>query len=95
MTHAEEISAIMKSAGVNSIDFVFSYNKPRIQREGITYEIFSIFAPDDGDTELALAARPTYNWRLVDLHMDESWRESSWRKIRGLVEREISKRAAW
>ena len=83
MTHAEEISAMMKSAGVNSIDFVFSYNKP------------SIFAPDDGDTELVLSARPTYNWRLVDLHMDESWRESSWRKIRGLVEREISKRAAW
>ena len=89
-THVDRIGAMMRGAGINSIEFLFRNRKPRIQRDGITYEILSILTPDDGDKELIIGAMPSYAWKLVNLFMDESWRESSWKKIRGIVEREIA-----
>lgn len=90
--HLEEIRDTMKEYGVEQINYLYHEHRPTIQKDGTTYEILCITAPDEGGNTLhldAIAIRPSYAHKLVNLEMDETWRKASWYRVSVLVETEI------
>lgn len=83
---------MMKEYGVEQINFMYHDRRPTITKDGTTYEILSITHPRDGENFLcldAIAIRPSYVHKLVELKMDETWRKPSWYRISVIVETEI------
>lgn len=95
MNYNQEIREMLKEVGYGStISFFYQPNKPTIQKDGIRYEILEIFVPD-WDYELCIDAVPcpgNGGWKLHHLYVNESWRKSSWKHIRDIVENELKRR---
>ena len=79
---------MMREANLTDIDFINNRNKPTIQRDGRTHEIYSIVLEDDGSISvLTIIVRP---WTgLKDLTLDSTWRSNSLTKVKGIVERAV------
>ena len=88
--YANEIREMMESAEMSSIGFVYHNNKPRIQKDGVRYEILDIYAPDE-DGVVYIYGIPDYVWRLAHLSLDDKSRASSWRHLRDIVAKEIER----
>ena len=83
---------MMKEYGVLEINFMYHEHRPTIQKDGTTYEILCITHPGEDEKFLlldAIAVRPSYVHKLVELKMDETWRKPSWYRISVIVETEI------
>ena len=93
MKYLEEIRGMMKRAEINDIDFLWK-KRHYIQKDGLRYEILTIYAPEDGDDELMLSTIPSYGFSLHHLLMNHTWKASSWRHVRDIVKREIEKMMA-
>ena len=91
MDYINEIREMMEGAGLTGLTFVYHYNKPTIQKDGIKYEILGIYAPEEGEATIDLDAKPNYEWVLKNLTMDRTWRASSWRHIRDVVKNELKR----
>ena len=84
-TYINEISKMMKEAELDSIDLIWERKTKTIQKKGIRFEILTIYAPEEGDSELTLTTIPSYDFKLVHLCVDDTWRESTWNKLMGIV----------
>ena len=94
MNYLDEIREMMAEHGVEQINFLYHRNKPTIQKDGDTYEIMFITAPEPGEAKLrveGIMVRPSYVFKVAYLEMDEKWRKSSWRHVRDIVDKEIKR----
>ena len=91
-TYINEISKMMKDAGLDGIDFLYERRRYTIQAKGIRYEILTIWSPEDGDDELMLTTIPSYGWSLVHLYVGESWPERTWEKLTKIVREYVQSR---
>lgn len=89
MSYADEIKRTMDEANYNSVCFIYSKSQPSIQFRGIRYVILEIHAPEDGRMELSV--RPSYAWRLSHITVDDTFRESTWRRLTNIVKREVER----
>ena len=86
MKHIDKIRERMNRAGMDSLDYFFTRKaRATIQKDGIKYEILSIFAPEEGDTSLVIDAIPSYGFQVVSISVDDTWRERTWEKLVRLV----------
>ena len=96
MKHFADIQSLMDEVGLDSLNFIYHSRKPRIQKDGIRYEILTLYYPENEEEGVVLETIPSYGWSLVTLNVDKSWRECSWKHLRDIVEREIKRmEAAW
>ena len=96
MNYFSDIQRMMDEVGIDSVSFIYHRTKPTIQKDGLRYEILTIFYPENEEEGMVLETIPTYDWRLVTLNVDRSWRERSWEHLRDIVEKEIKRmEAAW
>ena len=83
----------MKKADMEDISFVLHQNKPTIQKDGVVYEILLIHEPEGGT--ITLDTIPRYNWKLVHLTVDKSFRKTSLNHLKDIVKREIVRLGRW
>lgn len=94
MSYFTEIRDMMREHGVEQINFLYHRNRPTIQKDGYTYEIMFITAPEPGVTKLqieGIKVRPGYEHKIIYLEMDDTWRKSSWKHVKDIIERAIKK----
>lgn len=96
MKHFADIQNLMNEAGLDSLNFIYHSRKPHIQKDGIRYEILTLYYPENEEEGVVLETIPSYGWSLVTLNVDKTWRERSWEHLRDIVEKEIKRmEAAW
>ena len=82
-----EIIKLLKDAGWTEASFFYERTRPKIQREGLKYEILSISYEDD---KVYLDLIPSYMFTVKTVMMDNTWKKSSWNHIRNLVSQKIA-----
>lgn len=87
--YIQKIKNLMEEAGLTDIDFLLHRTKPVIQKDGIRYEILTIYAPEEGEEELSLTTIPSYGFCLKHIQVTGDWRKTSWEKLTRIVESEI------
>lgn len=91
MDYINDIRKRMEEAGADYVDFFYHRNKPIIQKDGIRYEVLSISAPEEGDTNIHLLTIPSYGFMIKDIYVDATWRITTWRKLYTLVDAEVKR----
>lgn len=91
MKHFSDIQRMMDEVRLDSVSFIYHSRKPHIQKDGIRYEILTIFYPENEEEGVVLETIPSYGWCLVTLNVDKTWRERSWEHLRDIVELEIKR----
>lgn len=87
----DNIRTKMESADINSLDFLTCNTHPSIQKDGIKYEILTIFAPEEGDESIELSVIPSYGFCLKHITVTKDWRSTTWAKLDRIVESEINR----
>ena len=82
---------LMKSEGIDNLDFFYFKNKPTVQKDGDKYEILSIDLMDDTLEITGVKVWPSYEHQLTHLTMDNTWRRTSINHIKDIVSLEINK----
>ena len=88
----DNIRTNMESADITSIDFLTRNTHPSIQKDGIKYEILTIFAPEEGDDSIELTVIPSYGFCVKQISVTKDWRSTTWNKLDRIVESEINRR---
>lgn len=83
----KEIVDLMKKAGWTETSFFYERTRPKIQRDGLRYEILSVSYEDD---RIYLDLIPDYMFTVKTVVMDKTWRKSSWNHVRNLVADKIA-----
>ena len=83
----KEIIRLLKDAGWTEANFFYERTRPKIQRDGLQYEILSV-SYEDGKVYLDLI--PSYMFTIKTVVMDKTWRKSSWNHIRDIVSQKIA-----
>ena len=86
-----DIRTLMYANDLESVDFLNRKDKPVIQKDGIKYEILTIFCPDEDDESVTVTAIPNYSFCLKHLDVDSTWRRTTWDKLVRIVESEITR----
>lgn len=88
----KSIVELMKSEGLESLDFFYHQNKPTVQKDGSRYEILSIEPIDENSIEMTgIMVYPCYEHKLQYLTVDNTWRRTSINHIKNIVQQEINK----
>jgi len=82
----KEIIKLLKDAGWTEASFFYERTRPKIQREGLQYEILSVSYEDDN---VYLDLIPSYMFTVKTVMMDKTWRKSSWNHVRNIVANKI------
>lgn len=82
----KEIIKLLKDAGWTEASFFYERTRPKIQREGLQYEILSVSYEDD---KVYLDLIPSYMFTVKTVMMDKTWRKSSWNHVRNIVANKI------
>lgn len=82
----KEIIKLLKEAGWTEASFFYERTRPKIQRNGLQYEILSVSYEDD---KVYLDLIPSYMFTVKTVMMDKTWRKSSWNHIRNIVANKI------
>lgn len=82
----KEIIKLLKEAGWTEASFFYERCRPKIQRDGLQYEILSVSYEDD---KVYLDLIPSYMFTVKTVMMDKTWRKSSWNHIRNIVANKI------
>ena len=88
----DNIRTKMESADITSVDFLTCNTHPSIQKDGIKYEILTIFAPEEGDDSIELTVIPSYGFCVKQISVTKDWRSTTWTKLNRIVESEINHR---
>ena len=94
--HMKTIINLMEEKGITELHFIFHKNKPTVQKDGIKYEIISIYLEDvDGIEEKlifldGIKVYPCYEYKLIPLLVDNTWRKTSINHIENIVKQEIN-----
>lgn len=86
----KSIIDIMKGEGIESLDFIYSRNKPTVQKDGDRYEIQSITLQDDTVEITGIKVYPSYEYKLTYLTMDNTWRKTSINHIKNIIQQQIA-----
>lgn len=88
----KSIVELMKSKGVESLDFFYHKSKPTVQKDGYKYEILTIEPIDENSIEMTvIMVAPCYEHKLTCLTVDSTWRRTSVNHIKDIVKQEIKK----
>lgn len=82
----KEIIKLLKDAGWTEACFFYERTRPKIQRDGLQYEILSVSYEDD---KIYLDLIPSYMFTVKTVMMDKTWRKSSWNHVRNIVANKI------
>lgn len=82
----KEIIRLLKDAGWTEASFFYERTRPKIQRDGLQYEILSVSYEDD---KVYLDLIPSYMFTVKTVVMDKTWRKSSWNHVRNIVANKI------
>ena len=78
----KEIIKLLKDVGWTEASFFYERTRPKIQRDGLRYEILSVSYEDD---RIYLDLIPDYMFTIKTVVMDKTWRKSSWNHVRNIV----------
>lgn len=87
----KSIINLMKSEGVESLDFFYHRSRPRIQNGGDKYEILNIDLNDETLEITAIKVWPSYEHKLTYLTVDSTWRSTSINHLKDIVQQELNK----
>lgn len=83
---------LMKSEGIESLDFFYHKHRPTVQKDGNKYEILSIDLTEDDNIELtAIKVYPSYEHMLHYLTVDSTWKKTSVNHISNIIKKEINR----
>lgn len=83
---------LMKSEGIESLDFFYHTHRPTLQKDGNKYEILTIDLTEDDDIELsAIKVYPSYEHVLHCLTVDSTWKKTSVNRIANIIKKEINR----
>ena len=94
MNYLDEIREMTREHGVEEINFIYHKTRPTIQRKGDTYEIMGINILGRGKDTIEIEAikiRPSFVFKVQYLDMDETWRKTSWEKVKRIIKTEIDR----
>ena len=83
------IAQLLADTGEYELSFFCKKDKPTFRRDGVLYEIFSVYADDDGAVRLDVAAIDPWSGPKL-LELDDKWRRDTLDRIRSIVENEIN-----
>lgn len=87
----KSIVKLMEEKGIEDLNFLFHRNKPTVQKDGIRYEILSIYSEDGILILDGVKVYPGYEHKLVPLVVDNTWRKTSINHIKDIVNQEIKR----
>lgn len=89
--YISQIAQALADTGEYEVGFFCKKDKPTFRRDGVLYEIFAVYADDDGAVRLDVAAIDPWSGPKL-LELDDKWRCDTLKRISSFVEDEINSR---